>query len=742
MMHLLRKFSCLLRLFYGSGVLFLGWGAVATDGIYDSGIVGTAGVIGLRAEAVSTNIILTWPSDPQESFVVLWRSNADYQVPCVVLTNQLRAASTGNETVFIDVGGLTRLQEGMARTNLTRLYVVYVIPDFWFDMQGVTLCGGPEIPSEDFLPFYYDTGGMSFPQQNVSLIVDGKDSNWGPIHVERVNFGTVQEPRWIYTWGFWFRIDFLTNGAHTLQLRSMISLNNTLGPWTQDIFLTNQPVLVWISVNGERTNHYSWWDQRLGHNFPVPRTTDEYGEKFIQDERNLPSVKIPSRPFGLKSAETNTKPSGMVLDLGETSHYVKITPAYSQAALEAVLPYFSDAAKKLDLPLPLPITKTDVAGFHVLPIRELAASMLLKNGWVLNFGFGYVGDFSSPHSYFNLQDPDKIPEYYGKVKMGQDEAVQLARDTLKKLSIHLEDVFADQNPQVVPPVKIGTNTVPRYGITWFDPFGGTAADFEVNAQTKQIERMYLRSWNLRRPSPKINVVPVSDPDWPSVNPEYARQLIPMMLKAIDDYAQKLSLPIPRPLTTNNVARVEIHDNGGWPHCEIILTNGWRFTYRHCMVNGNYAPDVFVTTDNHPFHLKEFEGKWNLTTNQAIKLVKTTLAKLDFPTNNIHMDFAPNIIYPAGDFRKIIPRYFFEWNYENAAHDDLQSKVEAEVNADNGELESLYYDDKAYWDCRPPIDVPISLPVPKQTNAFIPTPPKTFPKLQPRPFTAFKPPENK
>ena len=72
-----------------------------------------------------------------------------------------------------------------------------------------------------------------------------------------------------------------------------------------------------------------------------------------------------------------------------------------------------------------------------------------------------------------------------------------------------------------------------------------------------------------------------------------------------------------------------------------------------------------------------------------------------------MDFAPNVIYAAGDFRKSIPRYFFEWHYENATHDDLQSKVEAEVNADNGRLESLYYDDKAYWGSRPAIDVPIS-----------------------------------
>jgi hypothetical protein len=134
-----------------------------------------------------------------------------------------------------------------------------------------------------------------------------------------------------------------------------------------------------------------------------------------------------------------------------------------------------------------------------------------------------------------------------------------------------------------------------------------------------------------------------------------------------------------------------------------------------MVNGYYAPDAFVTAVGHPVHIKEFEGKWNLTTNQAIDLVKKTLAKLDYPTNNIHMDFAPNIIFPAGDFRKIIPRYMFEWYYKNAEGDDLLSKVEAEVNADSGKLESLYYHDKAYWGCRPPIDVPIANPVIDKTK---------------------------
>jgi hypothetical protein len=402
--------------------------------------------------------------------------------------------------------------------------------------------------------------------------------------------------------------------------------------------------------------------------------------------------------------------SGMVLDLGAVSDFIKVTPEYSNAALEAVLPYFSAAAEKLNLPVSKPITRSDIAGFNVLPFRETTVSMTLKNGWTFDYSFGYVKMIVDMRGYSALQNPDEIPRYYGEVKMTKEEAVQFARDIVKKLGIPLEDVFAEQEPIVTLPEKIGTNTIAHYEITWIGPGGSKSADIGINANTKQIDRIYFLNRNLEHPRPKINAIPTSARlDWPSTNPEYARQLIPMMFRAIDEYAKKLSLPIPRPLTTNNVARVRVSDNGGWPDCDVELTNGWRFVYRHTMVNGYFSPKALLTDiHNRAIHIRDFEGKWNLTTNQAIELVKENLAKLNFSTNNIHMDFAPNIIYAAGDFKKIIPRYFFEWDYENAAHDDLQSKVEAEVNADNGKLESLYYDDKAYWDNRPPIDVPISV----------------------------------
>jgi hypothetical protein len=420
---------------------------------------------------------------------------------------------------------------------------------------------------------------------------------------------------------------------------------------------------------------------------------------------------------GKSNSATSRASGGMILDLGAESDFIQVTPEYSNAVLVALLPHFSDFAKKLELPVPHPITQADVASFRVLPFRRnLTASIRLKNGWAFGFQFGYVNSFASAHEV-KVGDSNQEFSNYGDVRINPGDAIAAVKETLKQLDISPEDVFANLEAKVSLPIKDGTNAIYPYRVEWMDPFGSDAVDAKVNPNTGKIERLDLRSRNLAHSAPKINVMPPllsNGHDWftshippQTINPEYARQLLPIMFKAIDDYAQKLSLPIPRPLTTNNVAKVEIHNNGGWPHCVVETTNGWLFIYRHTMVNGYYSPNAFNTLGYRPLHVKDVEGKWNLTTNQAIEIVRQGLAKLNYPTNNVHMNFEPMIVYASGDFRKIIPRYYFEWYYPSP-HEELRSRIEAEVNADNGALESLYYDDMVYWGSRPPIDVPVSI----------------------------------
>ncbi len=433
----------------------------------------------------------------------------------------------------------------------------------------------------------------------------------------------------------------------------------------------------------------------------------------------------------------------MILDLGGAQEIIRITADYSNAVLVAVLPYVSDFAQKLDLPVPHPITTAHVQKCAVVPIRDAGASVLLKGDWAFWFRGGYVTGFQGPRSYFALQNPDEIPRYCGRVRMSNDQAVDLARASIRKLGIPLESVFAEQEPRVTLPKEIGKNTVPRYRIEWLDPRSpAPSVDIEVDAEAKVLARMRLSSESLQRPPPKTTVAPIAAPmvrKWARANPDYAWKILPIVLAAIHDYSKTLNLPTPWPLTTNHVARFYLADNGGWPHCELELTNGWRFIYRNSMVNGYYAPDNLFNKQNHPILISQYKGKWRMNETQATDLIKRTLSRLGYPSNLVHTDFQPTVQKPSVPG---IPRYSIWWWYKaNPTDQDLQSKVEAEVDADRGELKSFYYDDKSYWNKPPPIGLPISTSPQRTTNQSPPggTAPRSFTKKPSRPPSSFNPP---
>ena len=292
--------------------------------------------------------------------------------------------------------------------------------------------------------------------------------------------------------------------------------------------------------------------------------------------------------------------------------------------------------------------------------------------------------------------------------------------------------------------------MPHYRVVWSDIWPTvTSVDIEIDANTKRVEEVSFGNLNLHRPSPKVAVTP--EPRYTPtsrVNPEYARKLLPIVLRAVDDYGETLSLRVPRPLNTNHVERFILADNGGWPSSFLRLSNGWWFAYRNSMVNGFYAPGNLTSLPQYQSHVlvKNVVGKWNLTETQAIQLVARTLAKLNYPSNLVHIDFAPRVGKPA---IQSIPRYAIRWDYtppsrhsetEGDVDFELQSKVEAEVDAEKGELKALYYDDKAYWHHPPAIDVPISLPTPASNRPPDDASGRALSNRRPsRPQSAFNPP---
>lgn len=426
----------------------------------------------------------------------------------------------------------------------------------------------------------------------------------------------------------------------------------------------------------------------------------------------------------------------MILELERLGGMFEVTANLSNTFLVAMMPYVSDAAKRLELPLPQPITQQQVVSSRVLPLITSDGEwggfgVELTDGSNLGFHWGYLDSFSSTNAYYSLQNPDEIPRFVGAVRVTQAEAVQLARATIKKLGIPIEKVFAEQEPRITPPEKTRTGIVPRYRVQWSNPRGGDSVDMEINADAKRVEKFAFNfNPNLHRPWPEVGVKPPMQQQKRKTNPEYALKLLPIVLKAVDEYGKALRLKIPYPLNTNHVARFFVGDNGGWPHTELTLTNGWRFVYRNSTVNGFVAPDALFENDRAPILIKDFVGKWNMTETEAIKLVSQSIAKLNYPTNLVQMDFAPQI---NRSVVTNIPRYSFWWFVHDKPNGRLVCKVEAEVDADQRVLKSLYFDHKLLWNKSPPIDTPISLPPSSVTNAAIRTKPRVTPAGPSRPF---------
>ncbi len=407
----------------------------------------------------------------------------------------------------------------------------------------------------------------------------------------------------------------------------------------------------------------------------------------------------------------------MILELGQTlsasSEFIRVTAEYSNAVLVAVMPYVSDVAQRLEIPVPRPLVAEHVIHCSILPKRAVAVEVGVAgtNGnWFFDFSKGYVNIVQGPHDYFSEQEPEMVPSYFGQLKMSRAEAINKARETIRKLGIRPETVFADQEAKVTGPEKVGTNTIPHFKVEWPDPRSGfPATAIHIDGESKRVTRVKIQNVALAKPDPKVNVTPPSAPGavpWPPTNPEYAIRLAPIALKAIDAYASKLDLKVPSPLTTNHIAKFSLADNGGWPHAEIELTNGWRFIYRNSGVCGYYAPSTFFNSDSRPITIKAFAGKPKLSQTDTIKLVKVAVAKLNYPTNLLTLDFSPQVIKPAVTN---IPRIMLMWHKENSDRTDLVFKLEAEIDLGAAEITSLYFDNVALWNKPPPIDVPLTLP---------------------------------
>lgn len=410
---------------------------------------------------------------------------------------------------------------------------------------------------------------------------------------------------------------------------------------------------------------------------------------------------------------------------------LQVTAQYSNAVLMAAMPHVAEFAAKQNLPLNPPVTISQVGTFKCSPRTDLVGGrIVLTNGHEFVFLHGHIEMYRSPQCYYELQEPDLVPRFYGEVKLTEREAIQLARRAIKKMGFNEETLFADRTPQVTKPAKVETNTVPRYRITWSDPSRGNpdnppvSADFEIDATTGKIHLMYLLNPNTWREPPKIDLHPPVVSQGPEIQFQGGRKIEPVssayaeaFLKAtwpqLTNYLKTAGFVERLPITTSQIAKYECGLIEGRPQFFLDFKSGARFIYSSGQVIAFYSSDVMTLPgrelppfpENEKFQAR-FYGPINVSSNQAVSLVRQTLKQLGYSEKVLQLETAPRVSLPQKYGTNTIARYTLIWRQPKTG----ASRVVAEVNAAAGTLTSLYVNDRIntnIWREPPKIDAPMN-----------------------------------
>jgi hypothetical protein len=224
---------------------------------------------------------------------------------------------------------------------------------------------------------------------------------------------------------------------------------------------------------------------------------------------------------------------------------IHMTATYSNALLVAILPHVSDFAKKLDLPMPQPITVAQVQEFKPSPIKDfIGGGLYLTNKFWFLYDHGAVSAFRASNDIFVDEDPAKDwPKYaYGKDNMTTNEAIALARESLTKLGYDPKLLGCDVPPRYFTgpyDLKNG-NHVPDCQMRWErytepknydEQHNNDSVTVEVNMEKKTIIGISIVSQKIWRDPPKVDVVPELESDFKkhSFGPMFKRTNAPPRL---------------------------------------------------------------------------------------------------------------------------------------------------------------------------------------------------------------------
>lgn len=294
--------------------------------------------------------------------------------------------------------------------------------------------------------------------------------------------------------------------------------------YTNDLLYTTEPDVklatpekAFANKKGVPQYEIVWHDPSLSYRRPF----DELAKVDVNAEvKHVDGFVLNNKQFWKPNPEVSVVPTPQT-ESGQPSQFVgghQLTPvsaAYSDACLSVLLPQISDYARRLQLPISLPISAQACSNIDCsLENGQPNLQIILNNGYRFNYRHGYVVDFYAGDNYFtgDLYGQPVVDksDLYQSQPVSKNELIEIARQGVRRLGYSEQELHMAGPPDMVTvPDDTKTSYFTRYEIAWDFltlPSGieGYRVQIEVDAKTKSVKSVFLDNTNLWREPPKID----------------------------------------------------------------------------------------------------------------------------------------------------------------------------------------------------------------------------------------------
>jgi hypothetical protein len=170
---------------------------------------------------------------------------------------------------------------------------------------------------------------------------------------------------------------------------------------------------------------------------------------------------------------------------------------------------------------------------------------------------------------------------------------------------------------------------------------------------------------------------------------YSNALLVAVMPHVSDFAKKLDLPTPQPVTISQVKQFVCFPRTDHIGGRVVLTNGCEFIFDHGRVERFDSPRSFYYLQD-PDLVPTFYGEIKISQERALQIAHDAIKKLGYNDAMLSADKPPRLKPPIKDHNHFIARYDIRWDDPTRGDNpnDPPKSIEFEIDATTGQIQTI------------------------------------------------------